>query len=117
MALYFFEAGNLIAKMLAYVLMWHGRRVAAWGICLSLQIYQILRTSTISLTTSATGRHLGFERDYNTAFRQEPLAFGRYYVMYKVIKQRVIQLRNISRQRHDRVQTESQDATVDNFST
>ena len=51
--------------------MWLGRRVAARGICLSFQIGQILRTFTISPTTNTTGRHLGFERDYNyhAAFR------------------------------------------------
>ena len=60
-----------MAEMLASVLMWPGGQVAARGICLSLQIGQILRTFPISPTTSTTGRHLGFERDYNyhTAFR------------------------------------------------
>ena len=57
--------------MLTCVTMWMGRRIAARVICLRLQIGQILRTFTISPTTSTTGRHLGFERDYNyyTAFR------------------------------------------------
>ena len=55
-----------MALMLTCVLMWLGRRVAARGICLSFQIGQILRTFTISPTTSTTGRHLGFERDCNS---------------------------------------------------
>ena len=57
--------------MLTCVPMWLGRRVAARAICLSFQIGQILLTFTISPTTSTTGVHLGFARDYNyhTAFR------------------------------------------------
>ena len=60
-----------MAVMLACVLMWLGHRVAARAICLSFQIGQILRTFSIFPTTSTTGVHLGFERDYNydTAFR------------------------------------------------
>ena len=57
--------------MLTCVPVWLGRRVAAQAISLSFQIGEILRTFTISPTTSTTGIHLGFERDYNyhTAFR------------------------------------------------
>ena len=60
-----------MAVMLTSFLMRLGRRVAARGICLSSKIGQILRTFTISHTTSATGVHLGFERDFNyhTAYR------------------------------------------------
>ena len=60
-----------MAVILTCVLMWLGRRVAARAICLSFQIGKILRTFTISPTTSTTGIHHGFERDYNyhTAFR------------------------------------------------
>ena len=67
----FFEAVNLNGSKLICVLMWLGRRVAARVICLSFHKGQILRTFTISSTTSTTGVHLGFERDYNyhTAFR------------------------------------------------
>ena len=54
-----------MAVMLTCVLMWLGRRGAARRICLSFQIGQTLRTFTISPTTSTTGRHLGFVRDYN----------------------------------------------------
>ena len=59
-----------MAVMLTCVLMWLGRRLAARAICLSFQIDHRSRTFTISPTTSTTGRHLGFERDYNsyTAF-------------------------------------------------
>ena len=57
--------------MLTGVLMWLGCQVAARAIGLSFQIGKIIRTFTISLPTSTTGFHLGFERDYNyhTAFR------------------------------------------------
>ena len=73
-----------MAEILTCVLMWLGRRVAARGICLSLQIGHILRNSsnfTISPTNSTTGRHLGFERDYNyhTAFR------ACYVIMHKEV--------------------------------
>ena len=54
-----------MAEMQTCVLMWLGRRVAARGICLSFQIGQILRTFTISPTTSTTGRHLVSEGHYN----------------------------------------------------
>ena len=59
-----------MAVMLKFVLMWQGRRVAAQAICLSFQIARSL-AFTISPTTSTTGLHIGFERDYNshTAFR------------------------------------------------
>ena len=67
-------------EMQTCILMWLGRRVAAQGICLSFQIGQIQRTFTNSPTTSTSGRHLGFERDYNyhTAFR------ACYVIMHKV---------------------------------
>ena len=58
-----------MAVMLTCVPMWLGRRLAARAICLSFQIDHRSCTFTISPTTSATGRHLGFERDYYTAFR------------------------------------------------
>ena len=75
-----------MVEMLTCVLTRLGRRVAAGGICLSFQIGQILRTFTISVTTSTTGRHLRFERDYNfhTAFR----AF--YVIVHKVYSQRAL---------------------------
>ena len=71
MVLYFPEAGNLNGRNADKCSDVAGRQVAARGICLSLQIRQILRTFPISPTTSTTARHLGFERDYNyhTAFR------------------------------------------------
>ena len=67
-------------EMLTCVLMWLGRRAAARGTCLGFQIGQILRSLTTSPTTNTTGRHLGFERDYNphTAFR------SCYVIMHKV---------------------------------
>ena len=45
--------------------------MAAQAICLSFQEGQILRTFTVYPTSSTTGVHRGFERDYNyhTAFR------------------------------------------------
>ena len=60
-----------MAEMPTGVLLWMGRREAAGGICLSFQIGHILRIITISLATSTTDRHLGFEHDYHydTAFR------------------------------------------------
>ena len=61
-----------MAVMLTCVLMWLGRRVAARAICLTLDLaLDIVRTLIISPTTSAIGRHLGFEHDYYsyTAFR------------------------------------------------
>ena len=66
-----------MAVMLTCVLMCLGRPVAAREICLS---FQILRTFTISPTTSTTDRHLGFEPDYNyhTVFR------ACYVIMHKV---------------------------------
>ena len=63
-----------MAEMLTCVLMWLGCRIAARGICLSLQIGQISRNFTIPPTTSTAGRHLGFERDYRTTII---LPFGR----------------------------------------
>ena len=58
----------LRAVMLTWVLMWLGCRVAARAICFSSRSRTF---KTISPTTSTTGRHLEFERDYNshTAFR------------------------------------------------
>ena len=52
--------------MMTCVLMWLGRRVAAWAICLTLDL-----ALDPVLLLSNTGRHFGFERDYNshTAFR------------------------------------------------
>ena len=41
-----------MAEMLTSVLMWPGGRVASQGICLSLQIGQILRTFSFSPATS-----------------------------------------------------------------
>ena len=45
-----------MGEMLTSVLMWPGGQVAARGICLSLQIRQILRTFPISPTTSTTAK-------------------------------------------------------------
>ena len=77
MASYFLEVGNLNGRNadMCHVL---GPRVAARGICFRFQMGQILRTVTISPITITTGRHLGFERDYNyhTAFR------ARYVIMF-----------------------------------
>ena len=69
-----------MAEMLTCVLMWLGCQEEALGICLSFEIGQIHSTFTISPTTSKSGRHLGFERDYNyhTAFRVC------YVIMHKV---------------------------------
>ena len=55
-------------------------KLAAREICLSFEIGQILRTFTISPTTSTAGRHFGFERDYNyfTTIR------ACYVIMFKV---------------------------------
>ena len=75
-----------MAEMLTCVLMWLGRRVVARGICLSFQKGQVLRTCTNSPTTRATGRHLGFERDYRD-FRTASQA--RYVIMHKVYWGRV----------------------------
>ena len=56
-----------MAEMLTCVLMWLGRRVAARGICLSFQVGQILRTFTISPTTTILDKN--FETFYQiTAF-------------------------------------------------
>ena len=60
-----------MAVMLTCVLVWLGRRLVARVICLSFQMDHRSRTFTISPTSSTTGRHLRFERDYNyhVAFR------------------------------------------------
>ena len=60
-----------MAVIMTCVLLWLGRLLAARAICLSFQIDRRSRTFTISPTTSTTGPHLGFERDYKylTAFR------------------------------------------------
>ena len=70
-----------MAVMLTSVLMWLGRRIAAQAICFS----ELWDRSQISYfyyfpTTITTGRHLGFECDYNyhTAFR------ACYVIMHKV---------------------------------
>ena len=62
-----------MAVMLTCVLMLLGRRVAARTIFLTLDLAldPASRTFTISPTSSTTGRHFRFERDYksHTAFR------------------------------------------------
>ena len=79
MASYFPQAGNLNnsnADMCSDVA---GPSIA-WATCLSFQIDHRSRTFTISPTTSTTGRHLGFKRDFNyhTAFR------ACFVIMHKV---------------------------------
>ena len=83
LASYFYEAGNLSGSNADMRSEWLGHRVRAprgVGGCLGFQIGKILRTFTISSTTSTFGVHLGFERDYNyhTAFR------ACYVIMHKV---------------------------------
>ena len=70
-ASYFPEAGNLNGRNADMCSDVAGPSSSGSGDFLSFQVGQILRTFTISLTTSTTGRHLGFERDcnYHTAFR------------------------------------------------
>ena len=63
-----------MAVTLTCVLMWLDRRVADRGICLSFQIGQIVRTFTISPTSSTTGRYLGFEHGYNYHTERLPFA-------------------------------------------
>ena len=55
-----------MAVMLAYVLMWLGLRVAAWAMRLTLDLALDPVLLLFSPTTSTTGRHLGFKRDYNS---------------------------------------------------
>ena len=74
-----------MAEMLTCILMWLGRWAAARVICLSFQIGQILRTFTISATTKITGRHVGFEGDYNypTTFRASYVITHKVYYTIK----------------------------------
>ena len=69
-----------MAVVLKCVLMGLRHPLAVWALCLSFQIDRRSRSFTISPTTNTTGRHLGFERDYNyhTAFR------ARDVIMHKV---------------------------------
>ena len=74
------HCGSSSQARIQCVLMWLGRRLAARAIYLRFQIDHRSLTFTISPTTSTTGRHLGFERDYNyhyTAFR------ACYVIMHK----------------------------------
>ena len=56
---------QLNCVMLTCVVMWLSRRVAARAIFLSFQIALDPVLLLFPYTTSTTGNHLGFERDYN----------------------------------------------------
>ena len=71
MASYFPEAGNLNGSNLTRVSDVAGPSSSGYGDLFDFGSSSASRTFTTSPTTSTTGRHVGFERDYHsyTAFR------------------------------------------------